>query len=236
MNPNQDLIHETLQMVPWIAAAGPEVLDALAAQSRLQMLGSGEQIARRGQPMRKLIVVAHGKLETSMTSAAGKHHVVGYLTHGMVCGLIPVLDEKSAIHDVCALGAAQAVMLPREALMMQLQKSAVLMHGTFRLLCGRSRLLYESLADQSLLSTHARVARHLLQLATDYGSRDRSGREPLAIELPQSSLADMLGLTRQSLNIELKRLEKFGLIQIAYSKIDLLDLAALRALANPDDV
>ena len=54
------------------------------------------------------------------------------------------------------------------------------------------------------------------------------------IELTQSSMADMLGMTRQSLNTELKKLEHAGVVRITYSKIELLNLEFIRRSAGLD--
>lgn len=232
MSTQAETIFEALQLVPWFAASGSASVQSLARQCHLVNLGNNEEIARRGQSLQHLVVIAAGRLESSMTSPVGKHHIVGYLTRGMAFGLIPVLDEKPCIHDARAQGAASVVLMPRLALMEEMARNPILMHGAFQLLCSRSRMVYGSLSDQSLLSTQARVARQLLMLATGYGNRHQDSPAVLTIELPQSSLADMLGITRQSLNIELKRLEKNGWIRIAYSRIELLNRRELQNLTN----
>jgi len=49
------------------------------------------------------------------------------------------------------------------------------------------------------------------------------------VELPQRTLAAMLGVARPSLNKILKELERDGLIKISYSTVEVLDLAGLAA-------
>ena len=51
------------------------------------------------------------------------------------------------------------------------------------------------------------------------------------MELPQRTLAAMLGVQRPSLNKVLKDLERDGLIRISYSTIEVLDRRALTARA-----
>ena len=51
------------------------------------------------------------------------------------------------------------------------------------------------------------------------------------VELPQRTLAAMLGVQRPSLNKVLKDLERDGLIRISYSTIEVLDRARLTAQA-----
>jgi hypothetical protein len=45
----------------------------------------------------------------------------------------------------------------------------------------------------------------------------------------------MLGVTRQSINRELRPLQTQGIITMAYSKITVLDLAALRQVADMEN-
>ncbi len=51
------------------------------------------------------------------------------------------------------------------------------------------------------------------------------------VELPQRTLAAMLGVQRPSLNKVLKDLERDGLIRISYATIEVLDRTGLTALA-----
>jgi CRP-like cAMP-binding protein len=51
------------------------------------------------------------------------------------------------------------------------------------------------------------------------------------VELPQRTLAAMLGVARPSLNKVLKELERDGLIRISYSTIEVLDRSSLAARA-----
>jgi CRP-like cAMP-binding protein len=51
------------------------------------------------------------------------------------------------------------------------------------------------------------------------------------VELPQRTLAAMLGVARPSLNKVLKELERGGLIRISYSTIEVVDPVKLAARA-----
>lgn len=236
MRSSPDVIFETLMLVPWIASAGTDVARALASGSQLRNLVQGSTVSWRGQPLTHLTVIADGQLETSQTNVNGRQHVAGLLTRGMVFGLIPVLDERPAIHNALARTACQVVTIPRDTLLDQMQKSPQLMRGTLNLLCARSRHLHDLLADQRLHSTSSRIARLLLQLASAYGNQDiAAGAHPM-VQVTQGSMADMLGLTRQSLNTELKKLETSGVVRTAYSRIELRDLKVLKSLAGPDNL
>ncbi|MNT94427.1 Bacterial regulatory protein, gntR family [compost metagenome] len=50
------------------------------------------------------------------------------------------------------------------------------------------------------------------------------------MRIPQEQLAQMLGLSRQTVNHALRELEARGLLRLEYGGIELLDLPALEAL------
>ena len=60
--------------------------------------------------------------------------------------------------------------------------------------------------------------------------RQRQGAGGAVLRLSQTDLADMLGTTRQSLNLELQRLQRAGIVALGRGRIEVLDGAALKRL------
>jgi CRP-like cAMP-binding protein len=83
------------------------------------------------------------------------------------------------------------------------------------------------LAAEGLLPLRARVARTLVMLAAQHGQGGAEGVE-IQLRLTQEEYADMLGVSRQSLNRELRALEQAGAISLTYARLVVRDLAALR--------
>jgi CRP/FNR family transcriptional regulator, cyclic AMP receptor protein len=217
-------VRHALAQVPWLAACGDAVVSALAADAGLEQVADGTTVAWRGRETDHLLVVASGALELSMTSPAGKRHVTNRLGPGQVFGLIPVLDEVPWIHDATAKGASEAVRVPRASLLAAMQTYPQLSVQIVHLLCSRARSLYEALASQSLMSLPVRVARVL--------AGQFHGPDARTLTMPQADLADMLGVTRQSLNVELRHLERAGVLRLGRGRISLLDRPALERLAG----
>lgn len=216
-----------LHRVPWLDECGPAAVRQLAMASRLERLNDGKMVAWRGRQTSHLMVVATGALELSMTNAVGKRHVMSWLKPGQVFGLIPLIDQSTLIHDACARGDSRLVLVPGPSFLIALQDYPALSLSVMRLLCERARRMYELLADHSLLSLPTRLARLILHQLHDSGST--------VIVMSQSDLADMLGVARQSLNVELKQLENAGIITLARGRIELRDCAKLQHLASIAD-
>jgi CRP/FNR family cyclic AMP-dependent transcriptional regulator len=217
-------IAQALRAVPWLAACGDEVIDALAAHARLQAVADGAAVAWRGRHDDRLLVVVRGMLEVSMASPEGRRHVLNVIGPGTVFGLIPVLDRQPWIHDARAQGPGELLRLHRDAVLDTMRRHPALAEAVVQLLCARARKTYSLLAAQSLLELPARVARALLMLAGERGTP--------VLALPQADLADMLGVTRQSLNGQLRALARRGVVTLGRGRIELRDHAALRQAAG----
>lgn len=216
---------EALQRVEWLGVAGEDLLHTLVAQSRWVDLRDGEVLARRGQVLDNLIVVSQGQLELSMTGRNGRRHVVRTQGMGDVFGLIPLIDGETVIHDAQAAGVSAVVLVPKEALLEALKHSHAVVMALLKTLCKRSRSSYERIADQSLLSIRGRLAKLLSKMVADANGAQ-------VFHLSQAVLAETVGVSRQSLQTELKRFVQDGLIELAYASITVKNLQALHQLVK----
>ncbi len=99
------------------------------------------------------------------------------------------------------------------------------------LLSFRNRKLSGYISDEALMPLPTRCARLLLSLIEYHGVR-QDGGFVIDLKLSQEEFAEMLGRTRQSVNQEIRTLEEAGIIETAYSRFVVRDVAALKALAE----
>ncbi len=224
------IIQDTLRLVPWLTNLPDHALQHLIQASRLMSFQDKETIARRGRALSHLLIVRQGRLSLSITGRNGKRHVFGQLQAGQVFGLIPVIEQSTAIHDANSLGHSEVVLLPGEALFTAMQNNSGLAIELLRVVCQRSRRLQDLLADRNLLPIGGQLVKVLLNMATMYGQIPKSHSGPIDLQMSQASLADTLGISRQSLNHELKNLQALGCIELSYSRVRLLDLPQLEAM------
>jgi CRP/FNR family cyclic AMP-dependent transcriptional regulator len=207
----------------------PRTLGALLGAGQIQRHAAGKVLALRGQPMPEQLFVVEGSLEISMQDPAGQRSILWYLGPGQWLGLISMLDNQGAIHDAQAHSDCVLLQVPNRAFLATMEQDPQLMHSCLQMLCERSRMTYDNLAAETLLPLRARLVRLLLMLLDQHGRDSQDGVE-LTLKLSQDDLSDMLGVTRQSLNRELKALEKQGIIAIAYSRITLRDVPLLQSM------
>ena len=107
----------------------------------------------------------------------------------------------------------------------QLWRSMLLM------LLRQQHELRASLMDRSVGGTRQRIAATVDRLAQTYGLSDDIDRN-LRIRLSQEDLADLLQVSRQTVNRELRALAGEGVLAADYNSLKILDRPALRFVAR----
>jgi CRP/FNR family cyclic AMP-dependent transcriptional regulator len=100
-----------------------------------------------------------------------------------------------------------------------------------RLEAQRLHVLLAALEQYSVQSIEQRLASRLLMLAGPYGVSSAQGLK-IELHLPQETLAQLVGVTRQRINQILKDWQREGLIDHQYGQITLLDEARFEKLSQ----
>src|SRR5216683_3292703 len=193
-------------------------VSALASMLAVREFPAGSVLFGGGQAS-GVWIVREGRVELSVGSGR-RRAVVQLLRPGDVDGDIQLLLEMPLPYTGRALSAVTCLFLGRDDFEQLLATRP-----------GIARRWLSSVA-QRLAASQARI------LALLGGSLAAQAASLLAeeavdgqVELPQRTLAAMLGVQRPSLNKVLKDLERDGLIRISYSTIDVLDRARLTTWA-----
>lgn len=202
-----------LRAIPWLASAQATTLELMARSAQLESHAGGTQVGWRGRIVTHFMVVVRGTLLVGFDLPDGRRHVTNLVGPGQFQSLIPLIDERPQIHDTHCRDDAVILRIPRDTFVAALQGDPGLSWEMLRLLCVRSRRLYESLGESHTLALAPRLARILRGLFAEHGQQ---------LSIDQEELADILGATRQSINRELKVLEKTGAIALGRGKISLI--------------
>jgi len=138
------------------------------------------------------------------------------------------LSEEHAVSAV-SVDDAVVAFLPRELALGLLERRPKLAVEVGRRLSQDRHMLLGWLAYFAHGSVRERLAKGLVELGTRYGVRCEQG---LLIDLPLSrqDLAELLGISRQTVCQELQKLARRGLIGLDGRRIILADLDTLRQL------
>ena len=198
----------------------PEDLTALASTLQVRPFRPGSVLFSGGKPTPGVWIVRDGRIELSVGSGR-RRAVVQLLRPGDVDGDIQLLLEMPLPYTARAISGVTSLFLARQAF-----ENLLATHPAI------ARRWLSSVA-QRLAASQARILALLggslaAQTASLLDEEAVDGR----VELPQRTLAAMLGVQRPSLNKVLKDMERGGLIRISYSTIEVVDRTGLAARAR----
>ncbi|SFK37942.1 cAMP-binding domain of CRP or a regulatory subunit of cAMP-dependent protein kinases [Methylocapsa palsarum] len=167
----------------------------------------------------------------SNVSRTGQETVLDYYGPGAWFGEVSAIDGLPRVHDARAHESATVLHLTTSDLDDLMILHPVLSRALLRLQALRLRLLLVALETYSAQSMEQRLANRLLMLAISFGVATTKGLK-IKLHLPQETLAQLIGATRQGVNQILKKWEAEGTIGQRYGRILLLDQARLEKLAQ----
>lgn len=184
-----------------------------------------------GPKWRFVLVVVSGCVEIGSVSEAGRKHVNALLGPGRVAPLVRLLEDEPLGYDFHAHVDSVIIRLPVDAVVAELDAEPVLWREVARLALHRQRSNIAALQGVTLGTVRRRVAATLIALAELHGAPQESGID-LRVSLSQHDFAALLGLSRQTINKQLRVLADLGVIEMSYKRLLLRDVPALSRIAS----
>lgn len=214
-------VRAALQRNRWFARRSPALQERLCAEGQVVRLGAGQWVYGEGDPETGLYAVLDGALRLEVAVDADRDVLIGLAQPVSVLGQSRRRGGGPRIVTTRAQGPTTIFAVSDAAL----DRIAAAHPDIWK---DISELVYEQLdtvvhlaAQLLVLRPRARIAARLLQLAAD-------GQ----VQVRQSDLAEMCGMTRKAINDHLAALEADGLIRRGYGAITLLSAAGIAAAAR----
>ncbi|QQD18657.1 Crp/Fnr family transcriptional regulator [Spongiibacter nanhainus] len=213
---------------PLLAGLPPEAVEELLTIARTQRLGDGELLYAQGDEGDAMYGILSGSVRLSNHTSDGRELLVMQVERGDWIGEVSLFDGLPRSQTARALGHCEILVLDGKPLQALLDAEPGLYRHFIPMLCRKLRLALSYVEGVSLYSLPERLRQRLLELGEFYGQADGDNGTLIDLHLPQEDLAKMLAVSRQAVSRELKKLEAEGLIRLAYGKLWLCDLSALR--------
>jgi adenylate cyclase len=219
-----------LLRTPLFAGLPPSVAVALRKRVQRRSYAAGTYITREGEFADSMFVIERGLVRVSRTSRQGRELVLGLLGVGDTLGELGVLEASGTrTADAMAVEATSCVSLTKDDLRGVIRKTPDLGLRLLATLVDHIRRKDEELAEIAFLDLPGRLAHKLLQLADRHGEPVEGGVR-IAVRVPQSELAAMVGSSRENVNRALGRFVTSGAVTIDRGTITILNAEALRSL------
>jgi CRP/FNR family cyclic AMP-dependent transcriptional regulator len=226
-------IREALERTRLISKWSQTAATDLCTQSEMHAYRDGERIITSGERVDAMWIVTEGSFFLTKTWANGRRFLYARLRPGQSTGLLPVFDGLPAAFDLTAHGNGTAIVVPGEVLRAMIRKHPEIAVDVLGLMCQRARMDLESIERHAMNSVRCRIAKSILAIADNQALSDR--RVAFDTRISQEDLADIVCAARQSVNRELRRLMKEGIIKQGYRAIIVLDRERLSLVAVEDE-
>jgi CRP/FNR family cyclic AMP-dependent transcriptional regulator len=216
---------DTLRRVPLFAQLGDDELARVAAAVRERPYPRNSVIVFEEDPGDALFVVAGGQVKVVLVGEDGREVILAVLGPGDFFGELALIDDEPRSAHVIAMEDARLLVLRRDDFHRELEAHPRIALGLLRALSRRLRRADDKIGALVMLDVYGRVARVLLELAAD-------GPGDLVTGVTHSTMAQMIGSSRETVSRTLRDLGDRGLISVSDKGIRLADRQALRAAAR----
>lgn len=177
-----------------------------------------------------IYTVLEGSISLGYVDVNGNEALSAIAEPIMWFGEISLIDHEPRSHDAIAFKKSIVLHIPAKPLNELLKDNPYYWYYFARLTSQKLRYVFlEQIAIQTR-SISQRLAQRLLFILEGYGNhlivQERQ------IHISQDQLANMLTVSRQTINHELNLLEKQNIIKIAFRKIEILDIEKLSLIAK----
>jgi CRP-like cAMP-binding protein len=199
----------------WFSALDACVRHDLLRCAEVQRYESGALISAVGSRSSYWYGCASGAVHIRTLMDSGRQLALTYVRAGVWFGDPGIFDGREGTHSAYAHGPTTVLAVPREDFENILRGNTLFCNAILRLQARHIRELYDQLIDVSTLSLGSRLAKQIVTLSRRHGIPvdRRSGAVRIGLSLVQEDLAQLIGSSRQRVNVELKQMERSGVIR-----------------------
>jgi CRP/FNR family transcriptional regulator, cyclic AMP receptor protein len=215
---------ELLQAAPWMLALDAAQQERVKNDILVRDFEANGLVCKKNEAVLHWVGVIDGLVKISSVSLDGKPVSFAGVPAGGWLGEGSMLKEEPRRYDVVALRATRIAFMPRRTFSWLLDSSIVFNRFLLGQINERLGQFIGTVEHDRLLGPNARLARCVAQLFNPMLYPGQGTR----LEISQSELGYLTGLSRQRTNQALQVLQEAGLLVLDYGCIEVLDLEALR--------
>jgi CRP/FNR family transcriptional regulator, cyclic AMP receptor protein len=217
-----------LRKHPYFCDLDPEAFDQLCRYAKPATLKRGATICSKGDPGNSLFAVISGTVKISSTSADGRSAILNLIGAGEIFGEIAVLDGQARSADATANTNCEIFVIDRREFLPFVRSQPALAMKFIELLCTRLRWTSDQVEQIILQNLPGRLASALVRL-TEKHKLEPKGR---TIAVTQQEISEMVGMTRESINKQLRVWAARSWVRLEHGAIVVLNVEPLQALAE----
>lgn len=178
-------------------------------------------ILREEQTNEFMYIILDGAAKVVQTTDAGKEIIVTMHKSGDFFGELSLIDGKTAPAAVRATKDSLIAIISKQEFFSLLLSQNKVLENLLQILCGRIRESMKKIQILNFNNAAQRIKMLFMMLSESHGEETSDGTV-LKVKLIHQDIADMTGLTRETVTRILDKWRKGGEIQILHNKFILL--------------
>ncbi len=217
-----------LRKHPIFADLESEAFDQLCRYAKHTTLKRGAALFAKGDPGLSLYAVISGSVKMSISSADGRSAILNIIGPGEIFGEIALLDGGVRSSDAIANTNCELFVIDRREFIPFVRSQPALAMKFIELLCGRLRRTSDQVEQIILQNLPGRLASALIRLSEKH-KLEPAGR---TIAITQQEISEMVGMTRESINKQLRAWAARSWVRLEHGAIVVLKDEQIRQLAE----
>ena len=200
-----------------------DVLEQLLEDAVQTVIRQGSVIHWEGDDTAHLELVVSGALRALVTAPDGRTLTIRYCHRGALLGAMSLFSPGFAMPATVQALAESRVLRTDPAVVRGLSRQPDVAHALILELSERAKGFLHEIPGNAFGTVRQRVVRHLLDLASEDGSR----KGELIVSASQQNLAEAAGTVREVVVRVLRELREEGLVRTGREEIVLTDVPRL---------
>lgn len=202
-----------LKSIALFSSLSERELKQVSSTVSVKKFKKNETIIREEESNMFMYIILSGKVKVIRTTLEGKETILAVRQRGDFFGEMTLLDGKTVPASVISTEDAQVILISKERFFSLLYGNEKMMGGLLKILCSRLRESWDLINILSFNNASHRIRILLLLLADKYGEKVNGGTA-LSIKLTHQDMANMTGITRETVTRVIDKLQKSGDITV----------------------
>lgn len=215
-----------LFQIPLFATLKPAERASLTTLLRRLTIRKGDVLFRKGDEGAAMYIIIQGRLKVAYPSKLGDEVTLAIFSNGDFFGEMALLDGMPRSADAVAIEETHLYILNRSDFLSFIFSNPGAIQSVLYALSMRIRKTDDLLGETCFMSISQRLARRLVEIAEKQPGYNPK-KTPIELKLIQKDLASLLGVSRESINKELKALRDKGVVTTSRNTITITDMDVL---------
>lgn len=215
----------------WFDALPEDIRKSVLDRARRREVEVGHRLYARGDASIGVFCVVRGCVRISGVSREGHETVLDFYGPRAWFGEVAMLDGSLHAYEAVVVAPSVVLQFVPDVFEELLEKYPPFSRGLLRLEAARLRLLLMAIEAYGSQTLEQRLANRLLMLSGSFGIKEENGIS-LDLHLPQETLAQLIGATRQRVNQILKEWTTQGKLSHQYGRIIMHDMGWFERLSQ----